>query len=138
MGNTRERLGAAVVTLVKVIFRIVLYICVAFLIYWGGKAAFHFAYTVFNEQAVSPGEGEEVVVAIEEGSNSYQIGKTLENAGLIENALIFVIQERLSNYHGQLKAGTYSLSTAYTPTRIMSVLAEEPQQEGMDQGGTGQ
>ena len=33
-------------------------------------------------------------------------------------------------YHGQIKAGTYLLSTAYTPTRIIAVLSGEESKEG--------
>ena len=36
----------------------------------------------------------------------------------------------MSAYHGQIKAGTYLLSTAYTPTRIMAVLSGEESKEG--------
>jgi UPF0755 protein len=132
MGNTRERVGAAGVVLAKGIFRIALYVCVLLLIFWIGKSSYHFSYSVFNEQAMSPGDGQEITVVIEEGSSVYRIGKTLESRGLIENAMVFYIQERLSNYHGQLKPGTYLLSTAYTPTRIMSVLAGEEEEEDQD------
>ena len=49
---------------------------------------------------------------------------------LIKDALAFTIQERMSAYHGQIKAGTYLLSTAYTPTRIIAVLSGEESKEG--------
>jgi UPF0755 protein len=81
---------------------------------------------------MSPGAGEEITVVIEEGTSVYRIGQVLESRGLIENASIFYIQERLSNYHGQLKAGTYLLSTAYTPTRIMSILSGEDEEGGTE------
>lgn len=58
------------------------------------------------------------------------VGKTLEQKGLIKDALAFTIQERMSAYHGQIKAGTYLLSTAYTPTRIIAVLSGEESKEG--------
>lgn len=47
-----------------------------------------------------------------------------------KDALAFTIQERMSAYHGQIKAGTYLLSTAYTPTRIIAVLSGEESKEG--------
>lgn len=135
MGNAKERIGAAGVAMAKIIFRIVLYVCIIFLMYWAGKSTYEYAYSVFNEQAMSPGEGEEITVVIEEGSNIVKIGKTLQESGLIENAYVFVVQERLSNYHGQLAAGTYTLSTAYTPTRIMGILAGDEEMIPTEQGG---
>lgn len=125
MGNTRERIGAAGLLLAKSIFRIVLYICIAFLIFWAGKATYEFSYSIFNEQAMSPRAGEEITVVIDEGASVYRVGKILQTRGLIENPFIFVAQEYLSNYHGEMKAGTYVLSTAYTPTRILGILSGE-------------
>ena len=79
---------------------------------------------------MSPGEGQEVTVVIKEDTSVYDIGKTLERKGLIRDALVFWVQEKLSNYNGQLRPGTYLLSTAYTPDRIMSILAGDTEQEG--------
>lgn len=136
MGNTRERLSAVGLFLAKGIFRIVLYVCIVFLIYWAGKTTYEFSYSIFNEQAMSPRAGEEITVVIEDGSSAYKIGKILESRGLIKNPWTFVLQEYLSNYHGMLKPGTYVLSTAYTPSRIMAVLAGEEEAGGTvsDQG----
>lgn len=51
--------------------------------------------------------------------------------GLIDNTLVFVVQEKLSNYSGKMRPGTYLLSTAYTPNRIMGILAGDAEQEGV-------
>ena len=131
MGSTRDKVGKAGVAVASGIFRTAFYVCVAVLIFWIGKSAYQFGYGIFNQQAMSPGAGQEVTVVIEEGSSVYKIGKTLESKGLVEDAKIFYVQERLSNYHGKLKAGTYTLSTAYTPNRMMSILSGEDE-EGAD------
>lgn len=130
MGNTRERVGAAGVAVAGGIFRILLYVCVVFLIIWIGKSTYQFGYDVFNQQPMSPGEGQEVTVVIKEDASVYQIGKTLESKGLIKDAKVFFVQEKLSNYRGQLKPGTYLLSTAYDASRIMGILAGDTEQEG--------
>lgn len=128
MSDTKNRVGAAGVFLASGIFRIALYICAAVLVFWIGKSAYQFGYDVFNQQAVSPGEGQEVTVVIQEGSSLYKICRTLEKKGLIKDSLVFFVQERLSTYHGRLQPGTYLLSTAYTPNRIMSILAGEEEE----------
>ena len=131
MGNTRDRAGAAGVVLAGGFFRIALYICVALLIFWLGKTTYQFGYSVFNQQAMSPGEGQEITVVIKDDASVFKIAKTLENKGLIKDDLVFVVQETLSNYHGKLRPGTYLLSTAYTPSRIMGILAGDTEQEGV-------
>jgi UPF0755 protein len=130
MGSTRDKVGKAGMILASSVFRTALYVCVAVLIFWLGKSAYQFGYNIFNQQAMSPGAGQEITVVIQEGSSVYKIGKTLESKGLVESAGVFYVQEMLSNYHGKLQAGTYVLSTAYTPNRIMSILAGEDEEEG--------
>ena len=109
-----------------------LYVCVVVLIIWIGKVTYQFGYDVFNQQPMSPGEGQEVTVVVKEDDSAYDIAKTLESKGLVEDALVFWVQEKLSNYKGQMRPGTYLLSTAYTPTRIMGILAGDADQEGAD------
>lgn len=132
MGNTRERVGAVGVAVAGGFFRIALYVCVVVLIFWLGKTTYHFGYDIFNQQAMSPGEGQEVTVVIKDDTSVYKIAKTLERKGLIKDALVFCVQEKLSNYSGKLRPGTYLLSTAYTPTRIMGILAGDTEQGGSD------
>ena len=130
MGNARERIGAATVALAGAIFKILLYVCVVFFIIWVGKTTYQFGYDVFNQQPMRPGDGQEVTVVIREGASVYEIGTTLESKGLIKDANVFFVQELLSNYRGQLRPGTYLLSTAYTPTRMMGIMAGDAEQEG--------
>ncbi len=130
MGDTRDRMGKAGVIVAGSAFKMALYVCVIVLIIWIGKITYEFGYNVFNQQAMSPGEGQEVTVVIKEDASVYDIAKTLESKGLIDDALVFWVQEKLSNYSGQMKPGTYLLSTAYTPTRIMGILAGDAEQEG--------
>ena len=131
MSDTRERAGAAGVVVAGTFFKIVLYICVIVVLFWVGKAFYVFCHDVFNQQAMSPGEGQEVTVVIKEDTSLYKIAKTLQKKGLVKSATVFYVQERLSTYHGKLQAGTYLLSTAYTPNRIMGILAGDDEQEGV-------
>ena len=130
MGETRDRVGKAGVIVAGGFFKIALYVCVAVLVIWIGKVTYQFGYNVFNQQAMSPGEGQEVTVVIKEDATTYDIAKTLKSKGLIDDALVFWLQEKLSNYSGKMKPGTYLLSTAYTPNRIMGILAGDTDLEG--------
>ncbi len=70
-------------------------------------------------------EGRDITVVVEDGDSVYQIGKTLENRGLIRDAKVFVVQEKLSNYSGKLQTGTYILNTSMTPDEMMEILSRE-------------
>ncbi|MBR2257211.1 MAG: solute-binding protein [Blautia sp.] len=129
MGKIRRKMERAGLALVSLIFHIIFYVCVAVLVFWLGKQSYQFGYQVFNQQAISPGEGEMVTVVIPQGASDYQIGQVLKVNGLVSDARVFYVQEILSNYRGKLNPGIYTLSTAYTPTRIMGVLAGEEEEE---------
>ena len=85
MGNTRDQVGKAGLFVAGGIFRTAFYVCVAVLIFWIGKSAYQFGYNVFNQQAVSPGAGQEVTVVIPEGSSTYEVAKILKSKGLIDD-----------------------------------------------------
>lgn len=89
MSDTRERAGAAGVVVAGTFFKIVLYICVIVLLFWVGKASYQFGHDVFNQQAMSPGEGQEVTVVIKEDTSLYKIAKTLQKKGLVKSATVF-------------------------------------------------
>ena len=130
MADTRDKAGRAGVFLAGGVFKTALYICIIVFLIWVGKSAYQFGYDVFNQHAMNPGEGQEVTVVIKEDATSYDIARTLKSKGLIDDALVFVVQEKLSNYSGKMRPGTYLLSTAYTPNRIMGILAGDAEQEG--------
>lgn len=107
-------------------FRFAVYLIVAAVVIYIGKTAYDFGYNIFYQQPMdSEEEGRDVTVAVEEGDSVYQIGRTLESRGLIQDAKVFVVQEKLSNYSRKLQPGTYILNTSMTPDEIMEILAKE-------------
>lgn len=132
MGDTRDRVGKVGMFVASGAFRIALYVCVVVLIIWIGRVSYQFGHDIFNQQPMSPGEGQEITVVIKEDDSVYDIARILENKGLIEDAQVFWVQEKLSNYKGQMKPGTYLLSTAYEPARLMAILSGAADQEGTE------
>ena len=101
------------------------YACIIFAVIFVGKSAYDFGYAIFNEVPMAEGEGTDITVVIKDGSSVYQIGKILKKKGLIEDAKVFVVQEKLSNYKDKLQAGTYILNTNMTAEEMMAILARE-------------
>jgi len=103
-----------------------LYLCAVIAVIYIGKSAFDFGYAIFNQVPMASEEdGRDITVVVENGDSVYQIGKILKNKGLIEDAKIFVVQEKLSNYKGKLQSGTYILNTSMNVEEMMAVLAKE-------------
>ena len=132
MGDTRDRVGNAGVIVAGGAFKIALYVCIVVLIIWLGRLSYQFGHDIFDQQPMSPREGQEITVVVKEDDSVYDIAKTLESKGLVEDAKVFWIQEKLSNYKGQMKPGTYLLSTAYEPSRHLAIMAGDAEQEGAD------
>lgn len=132
MGDTRDRVGNAGVIVAGGAFKIALYVCIVVLIIWLGRLSYQSGHDIFDQQPMSPGEGQEITVVVKEDDSVYDIAKTLESKGLVEDAKVFWVQEKLSNYKGQMKQGTYLLSTAYEPSRLLAIMAGDAEQEGAD------
>ena len=132
MGDTRDRVGNAGVIVAGGAFKIALYVCIVVLIIWLGRLSYQFGHDIFDQQPMSPREGQEITVVVKEDDSVYDIAKTLESKGLVEDAKVCWIQEKLSNYKGQMKPGTYLLSTAYEPSRLLAIMAGDAEQEGAD------
>ncbi len=108
---------------------LLLFALVMIIIFFLGRTAYHFGYSVFHQVPVSKPPGENITVTIAEGADAREIGMTLRNAGLIEDITLFRVQERLSEYHKQLsedfKGGTFRLNTSQTTDELLAVIAGE-------------
>lgn len=88
-----------------------------------GRTAYVYGYDVFNEQSAESSPGRDVTVEIPENASVKEIASILKSDGVIKNRSLFLLQERLSAYHGKLNGGTYQLNTSQKPTEIMAILA---------------
>lgn len=117
------------------IIRIAILVIIVMFIRKLGVMAYGYGYRVFSEEAMTSGDGRDVTVLIPLGSSSMDIGKILENNGLIRDRKLFYIQEKLSSYRGRLKPGTYTLNTSMTAEEMMAVMAQEDEAtEGSTEG----
>ena len=125
--DTKQLLGAIVATIVKIAVAAAV-IVVVFRLAIG---AYNFGYSIFADIPVSSGEGRTVSVSVAENQDEKELSKMLEQKGLIKDANVFYAHDRLSDYKGKLKAGTYELSTAMTAEEMLAIMcgagAEEEQ-----------
>ena len=119
----------------KTTIRILFYILIAVVLIFLGRTAYSYGYSVFNEQAVESSPGTDVEVTVPEGASARQIGKLLKENGLIKDAGVFVLQERLSAYHGRLQGGTYTLNTSETADEMLAILAGDTDSDSEDSDG---
>lgn len=120
-------IGAVVETIIKVV---VLAAIVMFVLKTS-TAAYDFGYRVFADEPVSKTGGRTITVGIAEDADVKDIAAMLEEKGLIADADLFVVQEFLSAYHGEIIPGIYDLSTNMTAEQMLSVMST-PALEGLE------
>jgi len=114
----------------KVVFRFVsisfsiLVLLVVFIgVFKASTFCYEFGYRIFTEAPVGAEPGNDVVVQIAEGDSAFDIGKQLEEKGLIRDSKLYVAQYYLSAYVDELLPGTYTLNTSMTAKEMMDVMS---------------
>lgn len=115
--------------ILSTVIRLTIAIAVIYFIYNIGIESYNFGYRVFADVAMEISPGRDKDVTIVAGKSVMEIGEILEEAGLIKDAKIFWAQEILSDYHGELKPGIYTLNTSMTGTEMMAVMSGEDSEE---------
>lgn len=111
---------------VAALAKILITVIVVILLVIGGRMAYQFGYRVFSKQAFSDPPGKEAAITVREGETVSEIAEVLEEKGIIQDALVFCVQERLSEYRGEIEPGTYVVNSAQTPDEIIQVLTRTP------------
>lgn len=112
-----------IATVLEIIIKVVVLTAAGVFIFRFATQAYDFGYRVFADEPVSIAGGRTITVGIAESASVKDIGEMLEEKGLIEDARLFVVQELLSAYHGEIIPGIYDLSTDMTAAQMLEVMA---------------
>lgn len=117
----KQFLGAVV----AMVARIAIAAAVIVVVFRLAVQAYDFGFRIFAEPPVAEGNGRTVSVVVLEGNDAMDIGNMLEEKGLIRDARLFYVQERLSNYHNLIQPGVYELNTAMTIEQMINIMGGE-------------
>lgn len=107
-------------TVISIAVKIMLIVAVICLLVWGGKKGFEFGVSIFTPSSVEEAPGKDVTVTIKSGTGKMDVGKLLEEKGLIEDYKVFWLQAIL--YECDIKSGEYTLNTSMTSEDILEVI----------------
>ncbi len=100
-----------------------------------GKKAYEFGYRIFTETAVDKEPGKDVVVLVRSDMSKKDVAEMLEQKGLVNDASLFLIQYRLTDYD-EIAPGTYTLNTSMTVHDMAAAMSPmENDTETMDEEG---
>ena len=127
----RQIAGAVVGTVIKVVVTAVFLMFV----YRYAVEAYDYGYRIFGEEPMDAEPGRDVSVTIEEHDSTQDVAEMLMQRGLIRDAKLFVIQEKLSGLEEGIQPGTYDLNTAMKVEEMLEIFAAgngETETEGME------
>ena len=120
--NTKRLVGAVCGTILKIVF----FALVVMFIYRGAVLAYDYGFRIFEEPAVSAGEGRFIAVTVPEGMTAQEMGTLFLSKGLIRDDKLFYLQYIFSEYKDDLRSGKFELSTAMTVEEMMYEMTKEP------------
>ena len=89
-------------------------------LYQVGLKCYDFGYRVYTEPAVSQDKGMEQIVQITEDMGTKELADLLKEKGLVRDARLFYVQEKLSGF--KLQPGVYKVSTSMTARELMAAM----------------
>ena len=127
----RQIAGAVVGTVIKVVVTAVFLMFV----YRYAVEAYDYGYRIFGEEPMDAEPGPDVTVTIGEYDSQQDVAEMLMQRGLIRDAPMFVIQEKLYGLEAGMQPGTYDLNTAMKVEEMLEIFAAgngETETEGME------
>ena len=116
------------------IFRIVVVILLVFFIYKAGQKAYDFGFRIFAEEPMSVEPGRDVEVTITQGNGVMDIGDMLQEKGLVRDAQLFFVQEKLSSHKGKIQPGIYTLNTSMSAEDMLKIMAANAPEDSENSG----
>lgn len=112
------------------LLKVLLIALITFVLYQFGTYAFDFGRQIYSEEGMTAAPGKDVAVVVSEGESVKEVAQMLERFGLIRNAYVFMVQERLSRYHGQIQPGNYVLNTSQSGNTMIAILSGHTEESG--------
>ncbi len=121
------------------VIRVVILIILAIVLFRLGGKAYEFGFRIFTEEPMSEPPGRDIQVTVSKSDGIKEVAEMLEDKGLIRDAFVFRIQEKVSLYDGDIHPGIFTLNTSMTAEEMFGVLLktdenEEESEEGSEEG----
>lgn len=124
MSDTTKDINRVTGTIIRVSLRLIIYALIVLLLYEGVASGYSFGYAVFAGSAVDEEPGTVVPVVVTDGQDTGDVGRMLEEMGLIENRYVFLVQAIFYEY--EVYPGTYQLNTAMTSKEMLELMSVVP------------
>lgn len=107
-----------------------LFFCaVAFIILiYCGTAAYHFGMEIFSGEGVEAYPGTDLTIEVAEGTSMKELGKELEEYGVVKNSTVFYVQSLIYEVK-RVVPGTYTFNTSHSGDKILATVTAGPAEQ---------
>lgn len=109
---------------VSISFSVLILLVIFIGVFKASAFCYDFGYRIFTEKPMESAPGRDVVVQIDTDDSAFDIGKMLEQKGLVRDSSLYVAQYYLSAYVNDLLPGTYTLNTSMTTKEMLIVMSK--------------
>lgn len=118
--NTSKGFASISIKICKYVFMVIIIVVCAT---W----SFNFGTDIFNSEGVDVAPGTDMTLTVKKGTTIEELGKTLEEYGVIDDTLVFKVQSYVYNTKS-IEPGTYIFNTSANGEQIFEVINEGPQE----------
>ena len=125
MSKITKEINRISLAVISISGKIVLYVLVAVLLVLGAKKGYAFGHSIFYAPGMDKAPGVEKTVTLDGTESVMEVGKLLEDIGLIRDHNAFSIQAICYGY--EVLEGTWTVSTSMSSKEIIVLLGEAPE-----------
>ena len=125
MSRVTKEINKMSITVISFCGRLVLYTLVAVLLLMGAKKGYEFGHSIFYAPGIDKAPGVEKIVTLDGSESVAEVGKLMEDIGLIRDRAAFSIQALVYGY--EVQEGTWELNTSLSSKEMIDLLKEDPE-----------
>lgn len=125
MSRVTKEINKISMAVISISAKVFFYTAAATLLIAGAKKSYAFGHSIFYAPGMDKAPGVEKTVTLDGSESIGDVGKLLEDIGLIRDHNAFSIQARCYGY--EVMEGTWTVNTSMTSKEIIGILDEAPE-----------
>lgn len=122
MSRVTKEINKISLTVISLSGKIIFYALVAVILVTGARKGYEFGHSIFYSPGMEASPGTDKTISLTGDESVSEVGKILEDAGLIRDHAAFAIQAFCYEY--EVKAGKYTLNTSDSSKELIGILKE--------------
>lgn len=127
MSRVTKEINKISLAVISISSKLIIYVLIAVVLVLGARKSYEFGHSIFFAPGMEAAPGTDVLVTVNGDESVAQVGKLLEESGLIRDKKAFTLQAIFYGY--EVQKGTFQLNTSYSSKEIINLLGEPAEGE---------